>query len=525
MALGNATELKEFAKKLKRSDLKNGQTLTMTFQADDIPWESIPIPSDDVQELVDHLAEMISGRKMVLSAGVLDNRFLFSISEKPDTLVSLGKGPNLLSTDELKQLTKNPPANLRGIQFSSGEFRLASLETNFGNYFERMALQLTAPLEAQFGSDAFDEWREKLLDDCEWLDDHMTELLPKYAGMLAYTFDSADGAETYVYDWTPSALLENAKPIAVTTHAGSSPLLLMAMRQKWMKGLGEIVTAVLDELPNHVEALADSGMLEDDDVEKFEKVAEKVLPILNDLVTALRDKVMAGMDGNESVTALTAKATASKLNEYSPPPPAPLPLPEVGIAVKIKNRDLFLSGCDEVIQCINAFIDVARQENPGEVPPGARVPDALEESLPDGGKRYYFPLGAPAPWDQFEIQLALNKEVAVLGYSTRQVKDMYQSRPLAARPGWYSESEPIAAVGYIDLAGIFKSIKPWIQYGLANAPVEMDQPLVPAGDVPVPSGNDILEMWDCLNKLGKSAGTTTVDKSGVTISHWIWVGE
>ncbi len=525
VALGGAEQLKAFAKNLKRADLSNGQTLTMSFDADDIPWENLPVSDGDAQELLDHVADMISGRKIVLSVGVLDNRLLFSISEKTDTLVSLGKGAKLLSTAPIEQLAKNLPANLRGIQYNSGEFRVASLKSNFGNYFERIAMQITTPLSTQFDSDEFDEWQEKLLEDCEWLDEKMEEVLPKYAAMLAYSFDSADGMESYAYDWTPSWILENAQPLSVATHAGTSPLTLLASRQKWLKGVGEIIEATMDELPNHVEALIDSGMLDDQQSEQFEKVSKKVLPIVEDMYAAVRDKLVAGMDGNESVTAITAQAKAGQLNEYAPVPPVPLPLPEVAVAVKIKNRDLFLSGCDEVIQGINALIDIIRQENPGDVAPGVRVPTAKEESLADGGKRYSFPMGAPIPWDQFEVQMAINKDVAVLGYSTRQVKDMYQSRSLAARPAWYSEKEPFAMVGYIDLAGIVKAIKPWIHYGLVYNGGDIDEPFPAVGDAPTPAGSDLLEMWDCLTRLGKCAGTTTVDNKGVTVSHWIWVGE
>ncbi len=353
----------------------------------------------------------------------------------------------------------------------------------------------------------------------------MMEMLPKYDAVLAYSFETPDGIESYTYDWTPSWLLENAKPIAVANHAGSSPLVLMAMRQKWLKGLNEIAEATLDELPNHVEALAKSGMVEEDDIDGMKEVAGKVLPIIEDMFAAMRDKVCGGMDGNESVMSIAAQTMVTKLNDYSPAPPAPLPMPEVSWAVKIKNRDLFLTGCDEIIKGINAIIEVVREENPGNVSPGARVPEAREESLADGGKRYSFPLDAPAPWDQFELQMALNKDVAVFGYSTRQVKDMYQARPLAARPAWYSAEEPTAAVGYIDIAGIFKAIKPWVQYNLANTGMELDEPLGPATEAPVPTGSDLLEIWDCFAKLGKCAGTTTVDKNGVTVSHWIWVGE
>ncbi len=120
------------------------------------------------------------------------------------------------------------------------------------------------------------------------------------------------------------------------------------------------------------------------------------------------------MDQNESLMAMTAQAKASQLGEDEPTPPEPLPIPEFAWAVKIKNKDLFLSGCDEIIASINAMIDLIREESQGNIPPNAKIPEPSQESLADGGNRYWFPMGAPAPWDQFEIQLAINKEAAIL---------------------------------------------------------------------------------------------------------------
>ncbi len=66
-----------------------------------------------------------------------------------------------------------------------------------------------------------------------------------------------------------------------------------------------------------------------------------------------------------------------------------------------------------------------------------------------------------------------------------------------------------------------------VHFGLASNNPDMDAPLGPQeeGGPPVPSGNDILQIWDCFKKLGKAAGTTTVDDKGVTVSHWIMVAE
>jgi hypothetical protein len=222
---------------------------------------------------------------------------------------------------------------------------------------------------------------------------------------------------------------------------------------------------------------------------------------------------------------VTAIATANQLSEDAPPPPEPLPLPEVALVLKLKSKDQFLSGCDHFVSGINKMLDFIRQQNPGAIPPSVQVPPPDEESLP-GGTRYSYPSGAPAPFEQFELQMAINDQVAILGYSTRQVRDMYTKRPLAARPAWYSEKEPTAGVGFVDLAGIIKAIKPWIHYGLTVTGKELSEPLGPAGgEAPVPTGADILQIWDTFKRAGKLAGTTVIDKDGVTVSHVIWVGE
>ncbi|MCC6507783.1 MAG: hypothetical protein IT423_01650 [Pirellulaceae bacterium] len=519
-------QLKPLAKNLRRKDLANGQTLSMTFSAEDIPWENIPIPDADAQDVVDHLAELLVGRKVVLTLGVVNDRFMMSISESADTLANLGRNGNLLATDALKQLANNQPADLRSVNYTSGEFRKASWDSNFDHYFERIALQITGPLSLQFESDEFDKWQEKLTEDCQWLDEKLVEMMPKYSSALAYGFHTAEGLETLAYDWTPSWLLENAKPLAVAKHGGTAPLILIASRQKWLNGIGEIVDAVMEEIPEHAEMLQEAGLIQADDVEKFEEMSEKVMPIIEDMIAAVRDHLIPGLDGNESLVAITAQTLATQLSEDAPTPPAPLPLPEMAVVMKIKNKDLFLTGCDQFIRSINAMISLMREENPGQIPPEVQVPEPESESLAEGGTRYSFPMGAPAPWDQFELQMAISNDVAVLGYSSRQVRDLYQSRPLAARPGWYSETEPLAQVGFIDIAGIFRAVKPWVHYALTNVNEDLDQPLGPSeNDIPVPTGTDVLLMWDCFKKLGKCAGTTVVDKNDVTVSHWIWVGE
>lgn len=527
LALNNAEPLKPLAKRLRRKDLKNGQILSMTFAANDIPWATLPASNDDQQATIDHVASLLKDRQVVLSLGVVGSRLFVSISDTPETLQNLGsEGQRLLRSRALAPVIKSQATDMRGIAFASADWRNAVWQTNFGNYFERLAFQLTnAAISEADNPEELDEWQDSLVEDCQWLDEKIADLIPAFEDSLAYSFRSAEGTETFGYDWTPSWLLENGRPLAVTRHGGTGPLVLLASRQKWLEGLDEIATEVLDAIPRHFEALADAGVIEEDEADEARTVIEGVFPILEEIHAAIRDKIVPALDGNESLTAITAQTTVTQLGEDAPAPPQPLPLPEVGVVLKLKNRDQFLSGCDDILSQVNALLDFVREQDLDALPSNARVPEPKEDTLP-GGTRYFFPLGAPAPFDQFELQMAINKEVAVLGYSTRQVKDLYQSRPLAARPGWYLPEQPTAIVGFVDVAGIFAAIKPWVHYGLSLSGKDLDEPLGPGqAGAPVPTGADILQMWDTFKKFGKVAGTTVIDQDDVTVSHWIWVGE
>ena len=527
LALGNVEPLRPLAKGVKRKDLSNGQILSLTLKASDIPWRTIPDLGPEAEEAVEHVAELISDRQLVFSLGVIGTRLMMAISESPDTLSQLGKSENLLATEELDKLVQFKPDDLRSVMYTSGEFRIATWQSNFGHYFERIARQVSnAILAENENSRALERWQEKLLDDCEWLDDQIAEMIPEYHSALAFSFASAEGLETLSYDWTPNWLLENAKPLAVASHGGTSPLVLMATRQRLLEDLGGIIDATMTELPEHAKAVIDSGVLSEEDARNASLAMAEVWPLVDKIYQAFRDKVVPGMDGNEALVSIAALTAVSRLSDNAPPAPEPLPLPEIGLVMKLKNQDRFLTGCNEIIQTINQLIDLARNADPSSVPGDLRIPTPVEENLPGGGKRFSFPTGAPAPFDQFQVQLAINNQIAVVGYSTRQVRELFQPRPLAARPAWYSTETPTCAVGFVDISGICQAMKPWLHYGLSLSGRELNEPLAPgANGAPVPTGNDLLEIWDTFKKLGKTAGTTVLDEEGVTTSHWIWVTE
>jgi hypothetical protein len=120
--------------------------------------------------------------------------------------------------------------------------------------------------------------------------------------------------------------------------------------------------------------------------------------------------------------------------------------------------------------------------------------------------------------------LLVSDDAIVLGYSQRQVTDMMEPRPLTTRPAWLDDDSAVAAVSYVDLAGMVTALRPWVKFGLSLTGQPLDEPLFPQPG-PIPTGNDILQIWDCMSAMGKAAGTVTVGADGPNVSRWVWVSE
>jgi hypothetical protein len=521
--LSSTEELQPLAEALKRRDFRSGQLLTLELRGADVPWDSIPVESDEQQDLLDHLQSLIEDRSLFISMGVVNNRGMFSISEDPKLLENLGKGETLLQNENIRQVFAKPPKDLRGIQYYSGAWRQVAVQMSYANYFENLANQMSVGLLI-IESEEADALREQLIEDAIWLDEQVAALTPEYAAALSFSFLSEAGLESYAYDWTPATLLENAKPLAIAAHAGKNPLVVLASRQRWSPGMHEMIEAALDQLPKYLE-LAEAAELLDEDQEDIAQVLkDEALPILRDLHATLKNEIQPALDGYETLTAMATQWTLTQLSPELPPADEALPVLEVAVAVKLKDKDQFLSGLESGVNQLNEVLDLLREHVP-DFPAALQIPMPADEPVAKG-TRFFYPLGAEPPFDQAELQMMVSDSVAVFGYSTRQVRDMFEARPLATRPAWYKPADSAAAVSYLDFAGMVASVRPWIRYALQTAVGDLEQPLGAAGDdVPVPTGADILEIWDCFRKLGKAAGTTVVNDDGVTVSRWIWTAE
>ncbi len=513
-------ELATALENLKHTDLEDGTTLTLTLDASLVPADQL---DEDQRVLFEKVKDALAGRGVTISLGVRDGFFLLSVSEAENTLSNVGMADQtLLGHNSMAALKEAAPKRLRAISYSSAEFRNAAWQANMQNYFSRMSSQLTGALRSELDDapELANEWIAEIEADASHLDEMIAKNAPNYGPTVSWQVATDTGAEGYVYDWTLPTALENGAPLDVVNHSGSRPLLSVSFMQAGdSPEAKEMAGYLIDAAGRHAQRFVEMAERDEDEKEAAKKVLDRSLSLVSETVSILESKIAPSLDERQTVFSVASQLTVD--NFGGRPLPGPLPVPEMALACKVTNQELFLSGCADLLTVFDGIVDLIREVNPQGIPAEYDVPRPEEETI-QGGRRFFYSQFADAiPVDGINPQIAINNDVVVFGYSQRQVDDMLNGRQTNVSPAWVIPTDEVAAVSYVDLAGVVKMIRPWAQFGMQMNLGDLDAPVAP-GDGPIPTGNDILAIWDCLTSLGKFVGSAEVTDEGV-VSRWVWI--
>lgn len=522
IAGGQQAELKPFLERLQRRDFKDGQSLTLTFDASMIPLDRIE--DEEQRQAAERAVELLEGRSISLTLAVKANVLLMAVGEQDDLLAGIGTSTtNLLDHPALDVLKKADLQDLRAVSFASQRWRESQWEANFGNYFRNLSLQFSVALER--GEDEIpdvDQWREEIAEDAQWIDNKIGEIAPEFGDLLTWSRRIPSGLEGWSYDWSEQRLLENGNPLQVLQHAGNSPLVMFAWKQAMVPEWGELWDYVLARIPDHARRFIRSAEQTEEDRESALEVFERGWPLFEQAVQICREQISPALADRETLFTLAAGWTTSELGSSLPPSAEPLTLPELAIACPLADRDQFLAGCQDLYDVFDAAVELVRDVNPDSVPADYRVPRPREETVGEATSYYYQELSDAVKLPGFKPQLLVTESAIVIGYSDSQVREMMTAKPLTKRPAWLTEETPTAAVSYLDYAGLLAAMRPWLHYGISLSGKPLDEPLLEA-PLPVPSGGDLLQIWDCFSTAGVATGTLTIDDDGPDVSRWVWV--
>ncbi len=513
-AVGQIPEAQPILKRLKSVEKDGTLLLYLPLDMSLIPLDSIEEP---VREFLDRLVEEFGDRAITLCVAVKQNYLMATIGEGAPFVAKLGTGESLLDHERLKVLLNAASTGLRGVTFESGEWRA---EVNYGGSVEAAANQFADTLSVEYPeSPEIEQWSEDLVEDAVAIDGIVQSMTPDFDARVSWSLSSAGVWEGYGYDWTQNLLLENASPLSILDYVGKGALLAVATKQKPQPALAELFKLLVARGPRHVRMLVDVMEESDAERERVVEIIDRLEPILVELANVIFDQILPSMDERQSLFVVASQWKVSELPAM-PTPPKALPMPELAIVFKLQHRDQFLTGCRQLYELFDALVEVIRDVQPDAIPPEYSVPRPNQETTANGDEFSYPQLAGHLGIDGFLPKVIVNKDVVAVGYSQRQMQDIFQKPTATKDDAFFQLTQPKAMVGWVDLTEVITSIEPWIEYGLTSR--EWPAEGLEFADTPAPQKEDVLAMWNCLQSAGRIAFKSEIDNSGVTISHWRW---
>lgn len=514
-------DLRPFIEKLRRTELADGQTLTITLDASLIPLDRL---DEDQREVADKALELLEGRSFSVSFGVRNNLLLIGMGEQVDLLEQVGQAEDLLIDHPRMSVLKDAEvSDLRSVSFVSQRWRQTQWDANFAHYFRNLMVQLSVAIdsEAEQIADA-EQWKAELLADANRLDEFVGQMAPQYGDALGWSSAITSGSEGWGYDWSDNMWFENDNPLQILEHAGADSLLLMAFKQRSLPALEGLCEFVMQRIPVHAERFIATAEQNEEEREVALEVFRKGWPLVEEAAEILHTKISPALDDNETLISMAASWMTRELGSELPVADQPLPIPEIALACKLRDRELFLDGCQDLYGVFDKVVALVRETEPDALPANYVVPRPIEDNIGEATTYYYEEIAGTGSLSGFKPQLAIADDVVILGYSDRQVRDMLEPKVLATRPAWLTDETPVAVVSYVDYGGILGAFRPWMTFGISMTGMPLNEPLF-AAEGPVPTGNDLLQIWDTFSAAGIAAATASVSDAGPTIVHWVWV--
>jgi hypothetical protein len=522
--LGNVPQLAPLAESLERVETDRGTRLVMTLSSEMIPWDQIPQNDEQTEEVIEKMQELMEGRQIVFSIGQLDEYFVFAVSDSAEAIENLGEGESLASHPDMKPLKDYESKTITGIGYVSDHFSDLNFQATLHNYFSKMGNQLLPALESEFG-DELPEFLEPLQDDLAWLDSEIGAHVPEFKGQLGISYMTEKGEEGVVHSRTKAVMLDGSKKLDILSHVSGKPLMFWAFRNQNRPEYFQTARRIVQKVKNYLDGLAKSDFLEDNQKQQLEMVLENVWPLLKELADVWEEKFLPAMaDGQHAMVMTQGNLTSKQWAPDMPPSDEELPLPELAGIHSLSDQQLMIAGFVELFEIIDEGLALASTLHPNEIPSGIVVPRPEENSISKGSKYSYpIPDNCPAP-KTMAPQAVFKDSFMILSYSDQLSESLAKSVSLGVGTDVIATDKPMASAAYLDFGGITAMFRPWIRYALLQSNGDLESNVVPEqGAFPGITGDDVLEVWDCLRFAGSMSSTTTMNEDGSTTTRWAFV--
>ncbi|MGE0758756.1 MAG: hypothetical protein AB7O38_17140 [Pirellulaceae bacterium] len=498
----------EWNGRLRRESVAGHDVLSLRVDGQLIPWERAgrEIP-DDQRAKWDKLVKTLSARTVYVSLCPYQDYLLLSFSADHEHLTKLGTGPLLADRPELAPVVATPDRPYLAIQYASGDFvqHINSVPQQLDNLIGSVEqlLQL-AGLEATQRAD--------VLADLKPMMQRVAKLAPRQGATTNFAWRTPRGIEAMTYQWTLGEWLSDSRPLTLLEHTGGA-LAFGVIQLHETPDLGELVETLWQRGWHHTDRLLAPRLTETERA-TYDRIRAEIVPIVERLGAAFRDKIGPALDGGQIALALDAQALSKRWHQQLPPSDEALPMLEPALVLEVRNADQLRSGAADSWRAIHDLLGKLHELFPEQVPAVA-LPVPSERDVA-GGVIYYFPLPTALGLDsKLAPHAALGRDLLVFGLFPEQAERMLP-RTDAPRDGLLVRRGPTAAAGYIQFAEWTQFLRLWANYGFQLAAQQENQAQVVAM-IKEPA-QAVLDLMQCLRTY--TAVTYRDGPAAVTHGEW-----
>lgn len=440
--------------RFSRQQIGGGEFLTLLLDGSLVPWEELP---PDAERFLEPLRPKLEQMTLAISLGVRDDFLIISLGDSNEHLEKLGQGPGLMSTPEMAPLKQHASKPVTSIGYVSKNFMESA------NAADQQLDQLVQMGEALLPMAQLEPGLEnEVKQDVGKLVDDLKSAIPEVGAQSGIGFRTPQGFEGYSYYWGNYPHLDGSKPLSILEHVGGSPLFVYAARGVQSPEALAKVNYWLGRALYYAEEIG-AARLEGEEREFYDKVKDDIRPLLAQITTITREKLVPAFKDGESALVMDADTTSERWHASMPPTETPLPMLELAAVYRVSDAQLLKEAAAEYFSVAQKVMDILHKASPEEIPE-IKVPGPESREFADA-TIYYYRLPAEAQTDkQLAPNAGLSSDTLVLSMIPKMTLRLINRSDFtipAAKP-----NQPLATAFAMDFAGLLDAAAPWIEYAM-----------------------------------------------------------
>ena len=445
---------------IKTTKIRGAEFISAELSGEMVPWGLIPF--DNYAEKdgeFDPLVKKLKSVTLNINLGISQGYLLASIGPSNAYLEKFGgAGKRLLDMAEFQPLKKYAAKPLASVGYASKSFRARTpggidVDDLFGKVSDLVPANVVSP-----------KVREKLRGSLKSMGKDAQAAAALIGGEMGFSYFTDRGFESFHYDWTQYAEVDDSKPLSLANNVGGSPILAFVSRTPSNPGdYDQMVTGFKD-----IAALVDetSSVWPADRKKEYDRILKAAQPILVRLDAITGKLLVPALAEGQSALVIDAKWSSARWQKDMPVFYKPLPMPELAIVFGVSDPVLLEKAIKGYGSLIEDSFTTARGLYPKEKIPDFKFPAPVVKKTA-AGKVWTWPLPKELAVDvRVAPTLGVSDKVGVAAASEDHVQRLLKGTPLTGESKLLEgiDRRKLASIGVFDWARLIDAVDPWAEF-------------------------------------------------------------